>query len=464
MLDEVGADLAPLVGDVAPLEERLCRAHRRDFTRAAPCALEHADRAGSREPLANVVADDHAGAGLQELRTRARGGGRAEPRDRRRRARRPGRAVGLRQDHDAADDQPPDRADARAASSSTGRTCSTKDPVAHAPGHRLRHPAGRALPPPAGLRQRGGGAPPPRLGPGPGRAARATSSSSSSASSPSSYGRRFPHELSGGERQRVGVARALGADPPVLLMDEPFGAVDPVTRQRLQNQFLELQKQLKKSIVFVTHDIEEAAKLGDRIAVLSQGRGARAVRHAGRDPGPARDPVRGRLRGRRPRRAPPRRGGGSSPATWPPPTVVSPAPRMAEARALAPRRRAPRRPWWSTTTAAWWAGCRSSPAPRAPVGAHTEPFAATGAPGHDARGRARRDAPARRALGPDRRRRRAATSGCSRPTGCTPPCGARWGARRSSPKPRGSVRGGPGHGMSTHTTPSVSTTCARRIS
>ena len=88
---------------------------------------------------------------------------------------------------------------------------------------------------------------------------------------PNSYGRRFPHELSGGERQRVGVARALAADPPVLLMDEPFAAVDPVTRQRLQNQFLDLQKELKKSIVFVTHDIEEAAKLGDRIAVLSKG-------------------------------------------------------------------------------------------------------------------------------------------------------------------------------------------------
>jgi osmoprotectant transport system ATP-binding protein len=88
---------------------------------------------------------------------------------------------------------------------------------------------------------------------------------------PQNYGRRFPHELSGGERQRVGVARALGADPPVLLMDEPFAAVDPVTRQRLQNLFLDLQKQLKKSIVFVTHDIEEAAKLGDRIAVLSKG-------------------------------------------------------------------------------------------------------------------------------------------------------------------------------------------------
>jgi osmoprotectant transport system ATP-binding protein len=88
---------------------------------------------------------------------------------------------------------------------------------------------------------------------------------------PDTYVRRFPYELSGGERQRVGVARALGADPPVLLMDEPFAAVDPVTRQRLQNQFLELQSKLSKTIVFVTHDIDEAAKLGDRIAVLSKG-------------------------------------------------------------------------------------------------------------------------------------------------------------------------------------------------
>ena len=88
---------------------------------------------------------------------------------------------------------------------------------------------------------------------------------------PDQYGRRFPHELSGGERQRVGVARALGGDPPVLLMDEPFGAVDPITRQRLQQQFLDLQAELKKTIVFVTHDIDEATKLGDQIAVLSKG-------------------------------------------------------------------------------------------------------------------------------------------------------------------------------------------------
>lgn len=89
---------------------------------------------------------------------------------------------------------------------------------------------------------------------------------------PGQYGRRFPHELSGGERQRVGVARALAGDPPVLLMDEPFGAVDPVTRQRLQQQFIDLQAALKKTIVFVTHDIEEAMKMGDRIAVLKAGR------------------------------------------------------------------------------------------------------------------------------------------------------------------------------------------------
>jgi osmoprotectant transport system ATP-binding protein len=84
-------------------------------------------------------------------------------------------------------------------------------------------------------------------------------------------GKRYPHELSGGQRQRVGVARALAADPPVLLMDEPFGAVDPVARDRLQQQFLELQRQLRKTIVFVTHDIDEAIKLGDRIAVMREG-------------------------------------------------------------------------------------------------------------------------------------------------------------------------------------------------
>jgi osmoprotectant transport system ATP-binding protein len=85
------------------------------------------------------------------------------------------------------------------------------------------------------------------------------------------FARRYPHELSGGQRQRVGVARALAADPPVLLMDEPFGAIDPVTRNRLQGEFLRLQADVKKTIVFVTHDIEEAVRMGDRIAILSEG-------------------------------------------------------------------------------------------------------------------------------------------------------------------------------------------------
>lgn len=83
--------------------------------------------------------------------------------------------------------------------------------------------------------------------------------------------RRYPQELSGGQRQRVGVARALGADPPVLLMDEPFGAVDPIVRERLQDQFIGLRELLNKTIVFVTHDIDEAIKMADRIAILNQG-------------------------------------------------------------------------------------------------------------------------------------------------------------------------------------------------
>lgn len=88
---------------------------------------------------------------------------------------------------------------------------------------------------------------------------------------PDRYERRYPHELSGGERQRVGVARALGGDPPVLLMDEPFGAVDPIVRKRLQEEFGELQHRLGKTVLFVTHDIEEAIILGTRIAILSPG-------------------------------------------------------------------------------------------------------------------------------------------------------------------------------------------------
>ena len=82
---------------------------------------------------------------------------------------------------------------------------------------------------------------------------------------------RFPAQLSGGQRQRIGVARALAVDPPLMLMDEPFGAIDPINRERLQNEFLRLQREIRKTIVFVTHDIDEAIKMGDRIAILQKG-------------------------------------------------------------------------------------------------------------------------------------------------------------------------------------------------
>jgi osmoprotectant transport system ATP-binding protein len=89
---------------------------------------------------------------------------------------------------------------------------------------------------------------------------------------PKRYGPRYPDQLSGGQRQRVGVARALAADPPVLLMDEPFGAVDPVVREQLQDEFLRMQAAVRKTVLLVTHDIEEAVRLGDRIAVYGEGR------------------------------------------------------------------------------------------------------------------------------------------------------------------------------------------------
>jgi osmoprotectant transport system ATP-binding protein len=88
---------------------------------------------------------------------------------------------------------------------------------------------------------------------------------------PDEYRLRYPAELSGGQQQRVGVARALAADPPIMLMDEPFGAVDPITRERLQDEFLRIQEDIKKTIVFVTHDIDEAIKMGNKIAILKQG-------------------------------------------------------------------------------------------------------------------------------------------------------------------------------------------------
>ncbi len=88
---------------------------------------------------------------------------------------------------------------------------------------------------------------------------------------PATYAERYPHQLSGGQRQRVGVARALAANPPVLLMDEPFGAVDPVVRVHLQDEFLRLQRDLGKTVVLVTHDIDEAVRMGDRVAVFAAG-------------------------------------------------------------------------------------------------------------------------------------------------------------------------------------------------
>ena len=88
---------------------------------------------------------------------------------------------------------------------------------------------------------------------------------------PSETRDRYPAQLSGGQRQRIGVARALAVDPPLMLMDEPFGAIDPINRERLQNEFLRLQKEIRKTVVFVTHDIDEAIKMGDRIAVLKVG-------------------------------------------------------------------------------------------------------------------------------------------------------------------------------------------------
>ncbi|MEA2268408.1 MAG: osmoprotectant transport system ATP-binding protein, partial [Solirubrobacteraceae bacterium] len=88
---------------------------------------------------------------------------------------------------------------------------------------------------------------------------------------PDEYARRYPSQLSGGQRQRVGLARAMAADPPLMLMDEPFGAIDPITRERLQNDFLRLHREVRKTVIFVTHDIDEAIRMGDRIAILRQG-------------------------------------------------------------------------------------------------------------------------------------------------------------------------------------------------
>ncbi len=88
---------------------------------------------------------------------------------------------------------------------------------------------------------------------------------------PKDYGKRYPHELSGGQQQRIGVVRALAADPPVMLMDEPFGALDPIIRDKIQEEFLQIQREVKKTILFVSHDIDEAIKMADKIVLLRDG-------------------------------------------------------------------------------------------------------------------------------------------------------------------------------------------------
>ena len=140
---------------------------------------------------------------------------------------------------------------------------------AAAPGHRLRHPAGRPVP-----AHDGGGEHRDRAAPL--RPARSWIHTRAHellelVGLDASYANRYPAQLSGGERQRVGLARALAADPPIMLMDEPFAAIDPIVRARLQDEFLRLQLEVRKTVVFVTHDIDEAIKVGDRIAILRAG-------------------------------------------------------------------------------------------------------------------------------------------------------------------------------------------------
>ena len=135
---------------------------------------------------------------------------------------------------------------------------------------RLRDPADRAVPAPHDRRQRRHRPAPAGLGQASAIADR-VEELIDLIGLPQEMAARYPAQLSGGQRQRVGVARALAADPPLMLMDEPFGAIDPINRERLQNEFLRLQAEIRKTIVFVTHDIDEAIKMGDRIAILQVG-------------------------------------------------------------------------------------------------------------------------------------------------------------------------------------------------
>ena len=189
-----------------------------------------------------------------------------------RRARDPGRAVRLRQDDDDANGQPARRAHRRVASSSTASDVIDVDPVdmRRGMGYVIQHVG---LFPHRTVRDNVADRPrAARLGSRRDGRERAGELLELVGLRPGVHGPRYPHELSGGQRQRVGVARALAADPPVLLMDEPFSAVDPIVRDQLQEEFLRLQDEVRKTILFVTHDIEEAVRLGDRIAVFAPGR------------------------------------------------------------------------------------------------------------------------------------------------------------------------------------------------
>ena len=195
-----------------------------------------------------------------------------------------------------------------------GVDVATRDVTELRRGHRLRDPADRAVPAPDDRRERRDRPPAARLAEGAPAGERAEELLELVGLDPARYAKRYPAQLSGGERQRVGVARALAADPPVMLMDEPFGAVDPIVRERLQNEFLRLQEQLAKTILFVTHDIDEAIKMGDLVAVFRDGGVVEQFATAGRDPRRARLGVRGpvRRRGPRPQAAVARPGS----ATW----------------------------------------------------------------------------------------------------------------------------------------------------
>ena len=179
------------------------------------------------------------------------------------------RAVRLRQVHGAADDQPADRADQRAASADG-------EDMPRRTRSRLRRRIGYVIQNvglfPHQTIATNVGTVPRLLGWPKAKIRERTAELLELVGlDPARYGKRYPHELSGGQRQRVGVARALAADPVVLLMDEPFSAVDPIVRVRLQDEFLRLQREVRKTIVFVTHDLDEAVRLADEIAVLSEG-------------------------------------------------------------------------------------------------------------------------------------------------------------------------------------------------